>query len=422
MSETAANMEQQLQEQITQAKASCVQMAMLTAAKKNKALELIERELLESMNDIIEANALDLEAARAADIPAALIDRLTLNSERIMGMAQGIRKVIGLKDPVGTVLDGWRHPNEMQITKVRVPLGVIGIIYEGRPNVTTDAVALAIKSGNAVVLRGSQHAWNSNLAVMEVVKRALRQTDVPETSVQYLMDKSRDSAKVMLRAEKEISLVIPRGGEALKKFVLSNSLVPVLGAGGGLCHVYIDSEANTQSAIDIALNAKTQRPGVCNACETILVHKETAEMVLPRLVETLQAARVEVLGDEEVEALSSSVTPATEEDWSTEYLDLKVSIKVVDSLQEAIEHINKYSTGHSDCIVTDNAKNADLFKRMVDSSSVYVNVSTRFTDGEEFGFGAEMGISTQRMHARGPIGMNELCTYKYIIEGNGQTR
>lgn len=411
-----------LMKQIRLAKKTSMQMGMLSESEKNYALELIERELRESVNYIVEANVKDLENPANADLPYAMKDRLMLDNQRIMAMANGIRKVFNMKDPIGNVLDGWQHPNGMRITKVRVPLGVIGIIYEARPNVTTDAIALAIKSGNAVVLRGSKQAWNTNHAIMEVVARALKQTAVPIDGIQYLHDKSREGCKVILRAQGLIDIVIPRGGETLNKFVTDNALVPVMGAGGGVCHVYIDEFADFDKAIDIAINAKVSRPSVCNSCETILVHNEIKDLVLPALIDALVSHKVEIMADQAVKALFPFVKTATEEDWDTEYLDLKVSIKVVETVMEAIEHINAHSTGHSEAIITEDIQNAEIFKRMVDSACVYVNASTRFTDGEEFGYGAEMGISTQKMHARGPIGAKELCTYKFIIEGNGQTR
>ncbi len=411
-----------LMKQIRLAKKTSIQMGMLSESEKNYALELIERELRESVNYIVEANLKDLDNPANADLPYAMKDRLMLDNQRIMAMANGIRKVFNMKDPIGNVLDGWQHPNGMRITKVRVPLGVIGIIYEARPNVTTDAIALAIKSGNAVVLRGSKQAWNTNHAIMEVVARALKQTAVPIDGIQYLHDKSREGCKVILRAQGLIDIVIPRGGETLNKFVTDNALVPVMGAGGGVCHVYIDEFADFDKAIEIAINAKVSRPSVCNSCETILVHNEIKDLVLPALIDSLVAHKVEVMGDQTVKTLFPFVKNATEEDWATEYLDLKVSIKVVESVVEAIEHINLYSTGHSEAIITEDIQNAEIFKRMIDSACIYINASTRFTDGEEFGYGAEMGISTQKMHARGPIGAKELCTYKFIIEGNGQTR
>jgi glutamate-5-semialdehyde dehydrogenase len=411
-----------LNQQISQAKEASLAMSLLSESEKNMALELIERELRESVSEIVAANTKDLNNPENADLSRSLKDRLKLDANRIMAMATGIRKIIAIPDPVGQVLEGWLHPNGMKITKYRVPLGVIGIIYEARPNVTTDAIALAIKSGNAVVLRGSRQAWNTNLAIMEVVNRALKQTKVPMAAIQYLADKSREGCKVLLRAEGMIDLVIPRGGEELNKFVTDNSLIPVLGAGGGTCHTYLDEFADIDKAIAIAVNAKTSRPSVCNACETILVHNARVDDLLLPLADALQDKGVEIFGDQTVQVKCQGIEAATEEDWGREYLDLKVAIKVVDDIAEAIQHINFYSTGHSEAIVTEDINNAEIFKRMVNSACVYVNASTRFTDGEEFGFGAEMGISTQKMHARGPIGARELCSYKFVIEGNGQIR
>lgn len=411
-----------LNKQIKTANKSAVLMANLSEADKNYALELIERELRESINYIVEANKQDLNSPDNADLNSTMKDRLMLNADRIMGMANGVRKIINMKDPVHEVLDGWEHPNGIAITKVRVPLGVIGIIYEARPNVTTDAISLAIKSGNAVVLRGSRQAWNTNLAIMEVVTKALKQTNVPSEAIQYFNDKSREGCKVLLRAQGLIDLIIPRGGEGLNKFVTDNSLIPVMGAGGGLCHTYIDQYADIEKAVAIAINAKVQRPSVCNSCESILIHEEIKDEVLPPLIDALVKNGVEIYADQTVRTQFPFVKEATEENYATEYLDLKVSMKVVANIEEAVEHINFYSTGHSEAIISDDINSADYFKRMVGSACVYVNASTRFTDGEEFGYGAEMGISTGKMHARGPVGAKELCTYKFILEGKGQTR
>lgn len=417
-----SKVEAEITKQIKSAKAATPILLSLSEIQRNSALELIERELLESSNYILEANLEDLNSSDNADLSTALKDRLKLDHKRIAGMAQGIRKVINIPDPVSRVLEGWKHPKGMKITKISVPLGVIGIIYEARPNVTTDAVALAIKSANACILRGSRQTWHTNNAIMDVIYRALRQSDFPAEAIQYLKDKSRDSAKLMLRAKDEINLVIPRGGEALKKFVIENSLIPVLGAGGGNCHIYIDSMADINKAIDIIINAKTQRPSVCNACESILIHADIKDEILPALVAELLKAGVEIIADQDIHVAFPFTTLATEHDWAMEYLDLKVSIKTVDSLDEAIDHINFYSNNHSEAIITEDIEAANIFTRMINSACVYVNASTRFTDGEEFGFGAEMGISTSNGYVRGPVGAKELCTYKYIIEGNGQTR
>jgi glutamate-5-semialdehyde dehydrogenase len=409
-------------EQMRLAKKQSIEMSLLSAAEKNYALELIERELRESANYIIEANKKDLNSPDNADLSSALKDRLMLNLDRIMGMANGVRQITNIKDPIGEVLDGWQHPNGMRIKKIRVPLGVVGIIYEARPNVTTDAVALAIKSGNSLVLRGSKQAYNTNLAIMEVVNRALKETNIPITAIQYLNDKSREGCKLLLKAKGIVDLVIPRGGESLNKFVTENSLIPVMGAGGGVCHVYIDQFADLDKAIEIAINAKTHRPSVCNSCETILVHRDIKDQILDLLISALVKKNVKIYADSSIQSSFPFLETADENDWAREYLDLKVSMKVVDDIKEAIEHINTYSTNHSESIVTEDIASADLFTRMVDSACVYVNASTRFTDGEEFGYGAEMGISTQKIHARGPIGARELCSYKFVIEGNGQIR
>lgn len=422
MSTDFSQIETELLNQIKAAKAATFSLMSLSEIQRNSALELMERELLESSNYILEANLEDLNSPDNADLTSALKDRLRLDHKRLAGMAQGIRKVINIPDPISRVIEGWKHPKGMKITKVSVPLGVIGIIYEARPNVTTDAIALAIKSANACVLRGSRQTWHTNNAIMDVVYRALNQSSFPVEAIQYLKDKSRDSAKLMLRAKDEINLVIPRGGETLKKFVMENSLIPVLGAGGGNCHIYIDSEADFEKAINIIINAKTQRPSVCNACESILIHEDIKNEILPALIAELMKAGVEIIADQDIHVQYPFTTLATEEDWGTEYLNLRVSIKAVNSVDEAINHINFYSNNHSEAIITENIHSANKFTCLINSACVYVNASTRFTDGEEFGFGAEMGISTSTGYVRGPIGAKELCTYKYIIEGEGQIR
>lgn len=411
-----------LNKQIAQAKQASFKMALLNENDKNIALEMIETALRNSIDYIVEANLKDLNNPDNADLSPAMQDRLMLNADRIKSMAAGIRKVINMKDPIGTVIEGWQHPNGMSITKIRVPLGVIGIIYEARPNVTTDAIALAIKSGNGVVLRGSRQSANTNIAIMQVVVKALEQSEVPMDAIQYLSDKGRECCKALLEAQGLIDLVIPRGGESLNQFVTENSLIPVLGAGGGVCHLYIDKSADLDKAVSIAINAKVSRPSVCNSCETILIDAGALDRVAKPLIEALTARGVEIVADQKIQAKFSDLKSATELDWHQEYLDLKISIRVVDDIHQAIEHINFYSTGHSETIVTKDLANAELFKRMINSACVYINASTRFTDGEEFGFGAEMGISTQKLHARGPIGARELCTYKYIIQGDGHVR
>lgn len=411
-----------LTKQIREAKEASLGMALLNENDKNSALESIEKALKNSIDYIVEANLKDLNNPDNAELNSAMRDRLMLNPDRIHSMAAGIRKVINMKDPVATVIEGWQHPNGMSITKIRVPLGLIGIIYEARPNVTTDAIALAIKSGNGVVLKGSRQATNTNLAIMQVVTKALDASKVPIAAIQYLSDKTREGCKALLEAEGLIDLVIPRGGESLNKFVTENSLIPVLGAGGGVCHLYIDKSADIDKAVNIAVNAKVSRPSVCNSCETILIDRAIFDKVASPLVEALSKNGVEIFADASLKQKFPKLSSASEADWHQEYLDLKISIRVVDDINQAIEHINFYSTGHSETIVSKDLANVELFKRRVNSACVYINASTRFTDGEEFGFGAEMGISTQKLHARGPIGARELCTYKYIIEGDGNVR
>lgn len=404
------------------AKESSRRLAKSSNKKRNEALELIASELISSKDLILKENQKDIEEGRKNNLSSALLDRLLLNEKRLEGMAISIRKVTAQKDPIGIVQASWKHPKGMTIQKVSVPLGVICVIYEARPNVTTDAVALAIKSGNAIVLRGSQHATHSNQAIVDVIKNALLKSHLNPDIVQFISKKEREETIKILEAKEYVDLVIPRGGEDLKDFVLKHSKIPVIGAGGGTCHLFIDEMAEEKKAIDIAINAKTQRPGVCNAIETILVHKKIAKNILPKLAGELGSKGVEIFGCEKTKELVKDAKPASEEDWYKEYLDLKVAVKIVDSLDEAIEHVNKYGTKHSESIITQNKENAKRFQDEVDAACVYVNASTRFTDGEEFGFGSEIGISTQKLHARGPIALEQLVTYKYLITGEGQIR
>ena len=416
--------------QLKSAKAASRKLAKASNEEKNKALNLIADELLLSKDVILSANKKDLEAGKNSNLSNALLDRLMLDEKRLSGMAEGIKKVLAQKDPVGNKIASWKHPKGMMITKVSVPLGVICVIYEARPNVTTDAVSLAVKSGNAIILRGSQHATESNQAIVDCIHRALKNLVgayhgtplLNEGIVQFIASKDREETIKILEAKDYVDLVIPRGGEDLKDFVLKHSKIPVIGAGGGTCHLFIDESAKENMAVDIAFNAKTQRPGVCNAIETVLVHKNIAKNILPKLQAKLNEKKVEIFACDRTGKIISDVKPATEEDWYKEYLDLKVAVKVVDSLDEAIEHINKYGTRHSESIITENKENASKFQDEVDAACVYVNASTRFTDGEEFGFGSEIGISTQKLHARGPIALEQLVTYKYLISGEGQTR
>lgn len=389
---------------------------------KNKALELMAEKLLTYKDEIIKENKKDLERAMNKGTSKAMLDRLSLDKKRIEGMANGLRKVAALADPIGEVTGMWNRPNGLQIGKQRVPLGVIGIIYEARPNVTSDAAGLCLKSGNVVILRGGSEAINSNIAVVKALSEGIKEAGLPAECVQLVEDTSREVASEMMRLNDYIDVLIPRGGAGLIQSVVQNSTVPVIQTGTGNCHVYVDSEADLEMAKNIVINAKTSRPAVCNAEEKLLVHTNVAEEFLPIIVKALREKNVEIRGDERTMKIVNGIKAATEEDWGKEYTDYIISIKVVDSLEEAIKHINKYGTGHSEAIVTKNYDNSRIFLQRVDAAAVYVNASTRFTDGEEFGFGAEIGISTQKLHARGPMGLKELTTIKYIIYGNGQIR
>ena len=396
---------------------------LLTAGElKNKALLAIADALIENTDKIVSANALDLDAARENGIRAALIDRLTLTPARIEGMADGVRQVAALPDPVGKVLDGTVRPNGLKIEKVKVPLGVIAIIYEARPNVTSDAAALCLKSGNAVILRGGKEAINSNKCIADIMRGAIESAGLPRDCVALVEDTSRASSVELMQLTKYVDVLIPRGGAGLIKAVVENSKVPVIETGAGNCHVYVDSTADIAMATEIINNAKTSRPSVCNAIETILVHKDIAEAALPVIKAKLDEKDVTLRCCERAAAILTGVETATEEDWYTEYGDYILAVKVVDSIDDAISHIAKYSTGHSEAIITQSYAAAQKFTDEVDSAAVYVNASTRFTDGGEFGLGAEIGIATQKLHARGPMGLNELTSMKFIIRGNGQIR
>lgn len=399
---------------------------VLSCAKsdeKTKALLALADALEAKCDYILEENNKDLEAGKANGMSDALLDRLALSASRVSSMAQGARQVASFPDPIGTVLSGSTLPNGLEVTKVRVPLGVIGIIYEARPNVTADAAALCLKSGNAVILRGGKEAINSNMAVAKVMREAIESAGLPADCVQLVEDTSRQSSIELMGLTDYLDVLIPRGGAGLIRATVENAKVPVIETGAGNCHVYIDEFADVQMAAEIVFNAKTSRPSVCNAIETVLVHKNIAESALPLMKAELDKMNVELRGCEQTRAiLGDSVVPATEEDYYTEYHDYILAVKVVDSIDGAVAHIAKHSTGHSECIVTDNYNNANKFTKQVDSAAVYVNASTRFTDGGEFGLGAEIGISTQKLHARGPMGINELTSMKFIVKGNGQVR
>jgi glutamate-5-semialdehyde dehydrogenase len=404
------------------ARAASRTLAGVSSGLKDRALEAMASALQANADEILDANTSDLERAEADAIAGALIDRLTLTPERIDAMADGLRVLIGLKDPIGEVLDGWTLPNGLRITKVRVPLGVIGIIYEARPNVTVDAAGLCVKSGNACILRGSRVAISSNIALARIIDAAGVDTGLPPNTVQLISDTDRESAKELMRMREHVDVLIPRGGAELIRTVVEESTVPVIETGVGTCHVYVDARADLDKALRILLNAKIQRPGVCNAAETLLVHQAAADAFLPGAIDRLIAAGVELRGDDRTQRYSSQVKPATDDDWRAEYLDLILAVRIVDSLGDAIDHVNSYGTNHTDAIVTEDYSAARRFTAEVDSACVMVNASTRFADGGEFGFGAEIGISNQKLHARGPMGLAELTSYKYLVEGDGQVR
>lgn len=404
------------------AKQAAAKLAVTSTAVKNAALLAMAAALEAQQAEILAANERDMTAAAAKGMKSSMLDRLKLTAERISGMADGLRQVAGLADPVGNVIDGKTLPNGLHITKIRVPLGVIGIIYEARPNVTADAAGLCLKSGNAVILKGGSEAMESNKTVAAILAQAAEGAGIPAGSIQFIDTSDRQAVQDLIHMNGLVDVVIPRGGAGLIQAVVRNASVPVIETGAGVCHTYVDKDADVEMAMKIAFNAKVQRPSVCNAMETLLVHKDIADKFLPMMLMMYNSSAVEIRGDETVQEYSGQVHPVTEEDWSTEYGDLRLSVKIVDSIEEAMAHIAKYGTGHSECIVTDNYQAAQLFQYTVDAAAVYVNASTRFTDGNEFGFGAEIGISTQKLHARGPMALPELTSTKYLINGNGQVR
>ena len=401
-------------------------LARTDSATRNAALEAIAAALEARLDEILEANALDVRAGEEAQISAALLDRLRLTPDRVAAIARGTREIAALRDPVGEVLEGCRLPNGLDVRKVRVPLGVVAVVYESRPNVTIDCTALAIKSGNAIVLRGSSMAEHSNAILAEIAREAVQSVGIPAETIALVAGGGREEMREVATQTGVIDLLIPRGGEGLKKALMEYATVPVIYAASGNCHVYVDASADLDNARAIALNAKVQRPGVCNAAETLLVHSDVAAEFLPGVMRDLRDAGVELRVDGRARASAGgagdSLVDAGEEDWATEYLDLILAVKVVDSVDEAIEHVNRYGSGHSEAIVTDSESASRAWIESIDAACVYVNASTRFTDGGEFGMGAEIGNSTQKLHARGPIGLRELCTYKYVVEGSGQIR
>lgn len=410
-------------EQICQgAKAASRTLATLGTNEKNQALIAVADALIAASADIIAANEKDLENGRNNHMPEGLLDRLMLNKARIAQIAEGLQQVAALDDPIGEVLSMKKRPNGLMIGKKRVPLGVVGMIYEARPNVTVDAFGLCFKTGNAVILKGGSDAIHSNIAIVSVIQKTLEQLGIPKEAASLIEDTSRDTAAAFMKMNQYVDVLIPRGGAGLIRVVVNQATIPVIETGTGNCHIFVDETADFDMAVNIIMNAKTQRIGVCNACESLVIHENIREKVLPALAEALRSASVEIRGDERTLRSIPDASAADEEDYGKEYLDYILSVKTVDSLDEAITHINRYNTGHSDSIITENADNAQRFLNEVDSACVYANASTRFTDGFEFGFGAEIGISTQKLHARGPMGLKELTTYKYVIRGNGQIR
>ncbi len=411
-----------LEELGSRAKKASTQLGLMLQDEKSRALKVCAKTLLDSGSSILEANEKDVKAAQENGMKSSLVDRLRLTQERLQGMADGLLQISSLTDPIGEVLSTTVRPNGLTIGQKVVPLGVIGIIYESRPNVTADAFGLCFKTGNAVVLRGGSDAINSNIAIVAALRNGLKSCGCTEDALLLIEDTSREVAKEFMGLNRYIDVLIPRGGAGLIKTVVNNSTIPVIETGTGNCHVYVDEYADFTMALDIIDNAKTQRLGVCNACESLVVHEKVSREFLPLLYERLHAKEVEIRSDERGCAICKNFVPATEEDYATEYLDRIISLKIVDSIEEAISHINEYSTKHSEAIITKDYEHAMKFLNEIDSAAVYVNASTRFTDGNEFGFGAEIGISTQKLHARGPMGLKALTTTKYIIFGNGQIR
>jgi glutamate-5-semialdehyde dehydrogenase len=409
-------------QQATEARSASLELAAATRAEKDAALLLMADRLVERADDIIAANATDVANGRTGGMSESMIDRLTLTAERVAAMAAGLRQLAALPDPVGDVVRGSTLANGLELRQVRVPFGVVGIVYEGRPNVTADAAGICLKSGNAVVLRGSGSALSSNAAIVSVLRKAVRDAGLPAEAIQLLDATTRDSVKELMRARGLVDVLMPRGGAALIRTVVEESTVPVIETGVGNCHVYVDASADLEKALGVVLNSKTQRLSTCNTAETLLVHAEIAPSFLPLVLEEFELAGVTVHGDARIRAFSPDVVPATAEDWGTEYLSADIAAAVVDSMEDALDHIRRFGTGHTEAIVSESITAARRFAARVDAAAVMINASTRFTDGGEFGFGAEIGISTQKLHARGPMGLPELTSTKYVVTGNGHTR
>ena len=404
------------------AKKATYDLSILSTKTKNNALALMAKELLDSKEEIIRANKIDMQEAKNKNVSETLLDRLYLNDKRVEDMATGLLEIVKLPDPVGEIISMWKRPNNLQIGQKRVPIGVIGIIYESRPNVTCDAAGLCLKSGNATILRGGSDAINSNKAIVKALRNGIEKSGLPKDAIQLVSDTDREVAQKMMILNEYIDVLIPRGGENLIKSVVKNATIPVIETGTGNCHIYVDESADFNMAIDIVLNAKTQRPGVCNAAEKLLIHENISKEFLPKVVKALREKNVEIRGDEKSKEVVDDIILAKDEEWDQEYLDYIIAVKIVENVDEAIKHINNHGTKHSEAIITESYKNSQKFLERVDAAAVYVNASTRFTDGSEFGFGAEIGISTQKLHARGPMGLKELTSTKYIIYGNGQIR
>ena len=404
------------------AKAASKKTAVITTVERNNALRSVGDALIKHSDEIIEANKIDIENARANGMKPALLDRLSLNGERIKSMVEGLLQVADLEDPIGEITHMKKRPNGLMIGYQKVPLGVVAIIYESRPNVTVDAFSLTFKSGNAVILRGGSDCINSNIILVDIIRDSLKSMGLDEDSIILITDTDRKYVNELMKLNEYVDVIIPRGGAGLIKNVVNNSTVPVIETGTGNCHVYVDESADLDMAVNIVYNAKTQRIGVCNACESLVVHRAIADKFIPMVVDKLKEKNVEVRGDSFSMDIDRRIVPATEEDWGTEYLDYIISLKTVENIDEAIEHINRYNTGHSEAIATKDYDNSRKFTQQIDAAAVYVNASTRFTDGFEFGFGAEIGISTQKIHARGPMGLDALTTGKYVILGDGQVR
>ncbi|WP_427910925.1 glutamate-5-semialdehyde dehydrogenase [Pediococcus parvulus] len=398
------------------------QLSQLSTIKKNQVLKAMAREVRKSSDAILKANAIDMQDAEKNGVKKVMLDRLKLDDDRIASMADGLEEVAGLADPIGEVLKGWTTETGLDISQVRVPLGVIGMIYEARPNVTVDAAGLTFKSGNAVILRGGKEAIHSNQALVTALRTALKTETIAEDSIQLITDASHETATALMQLTAYLDVLIPRGSAKFIQMVVQKAKVPVIETGAGNCHVYVDEGADLQMATNIIVNAKTQRPSVCNAMEKLVVNEAVAEELLPMVAKALKPFNVDLRGDERAKSILPDISLATEEDWGTEYNDYIMAIKVVDDLDQAIDHINRYNTKHSEAIITNNYAHSEQFTKEIDAAVVYVNASTRFTDGYEFGFGAEIGISTQKLHARGPMGLNEITSTKYVIRGNGQVR